>query len=226
MATLSHRRDPFNKSKYLREYYMNTFQKTPANKSSLVRRKLVYGVGINDANYVTSPKVNGKQVSCIFYRTWKHMIDRCYSEKCQSTNPTYVGCAVSEQWHLFSTFKAWMEKQEWEGNQLDKDILIPENKVYSDENCIFVSNKLNSFLTDRGAARGSNLIGVHFCKRDRKYISQCNNPFTLKKERLGCFDSEIDAHNAWKKRKHELALIYADMQTDERIANALRIRFL
>jgi len=136
-------------------------------------RKLVYGVGINDADYVVQRNetiyVNGKRTRkqvwiCPYYQAWKSMLERCYSIKYQERQPTYRGCSVSEEWLTFSVFKSWMEKQEWEGMQLDKDILFEGNKLYSKETCVFVSSVVNIFTTDRGASRGEWLIGVNWSK--------------------------------------------------------------
>jgi hypothetical protein len=118
-----------------------------------------------------------------------------------------------------------MERQSWQGNHLDKDILFPGNKVYSPEGCIFVSPRLNQFLTDHGMARGNWPIGVYLNKEKGKFHAHCNNPFTGKQERLGYFDCPGEAHEAWRSRKHQHALRYAEMQTDPRIAEALRTRF-
>jgi hypothetical protein len=118
-----------------------------------------------------------------------------------------------------------MVTQIWEEMQLDKDILTIGNKIYSPENCVFVPAKLNLFLLDRGAGRGEYLIGVNWDKQVRKYRSQCRNPFTKKPEFLGYFDNELVAHLSWRERKHQHALTYADLQTDERIKTALCERY-
>lgn len=198
-------------------------------------RKLVYGAGINDADYVTERKetvgyVDGKRKRklvwiCPYYSAWRDMLKRCYSAKHQERNPTYIGCTVSEDWHTFSNFKAWMETQAWEGLQLDKDILIEGNKIYSAETCVFVSPLVNSFTIDCRAARGEWLIGVCWHKRDGKFIAQCSNPFTGKRERLGHFTCEQQAHNAWQSRKLELARELAAIQTYPRVAKALIDRY-
>lgn len=198
-------------------------------------RKLVRGVGVNDADYVvqkweTIGYVDGKQKKkliwvCPFYRTWKNMLERCYSIKYQERQPTYVGCTVSDEWLTFSNFRAWMEKQDFVDNQLDKDLLIEGNKVYSPETCVFVSGVVNMFTTDRGAARGEWLIGVSWHKPTEKFVSQCGNPFTKKKEHLGYFTCEQEAHEAWLKRKLELARELAAIQTDSRVAEALINRY-
>ena len=44
------------------------FVEKPVTKWSIERRALVKGIGINDAPYITSPKLNGKQVRCKYYR--------------------------------------------------------------------------------------------------------------------------------------------------------------
>ena len=127
--------------------------------------KLVYGVGINDAIYTTQPMINGKQVVCPYYRTWKDMIRRCYSTKYYDKRPTYEGCSVADEWLVFSKFKAWMETQDWEGNQLDKDILLQGNRIYSKDTCAFVSGSVNSFVLNNQAIRGEYKIGVSYNKQ-------------------------------------------------------------
>ena len=100
--------------------------------------KLVFGVGINDADYVvqkfeTIGYVDGKQErklvwACPYYRAWKNMLARCYYHKVQGNRPTYSGCIVSEEWLRFSNFRRWMANQDFEGKQLDKDLLFEGNK--------------------------------------------------------------------------------------------------
>lgn len=198
-------------------------------------KKTVYGAGINDADYVVVKfeqlgYVDGKRRqktvwSCHYYQTWRKMLERCYSAKFQERNPTYKGCSVSEKWLTFSNFRRWMEYQDYEGKQLDKDLLFEGNKVYSVETCVFVSPLVNTFTNDRGAARGEWLIGVYWDKASKSFLARCSNPFTGKRERLGCFTSEQQAHNAWRKRKLELAHELAAIQTDERVAKALIDRY-
>lgn len=203
--------------------------------SKLGTPKLVYGVGINDADYIVQKKetigyVNGKQKrklvwACPYHQTWKGMLERCYSVKYQESKTTYKGCSVSEEWLRFSNFKRWMEKQDWEGMQIDKDLLFEGNKVYSKETCVFVLSMVNSFTTDRGNGRGEWLIGVHLHKASGKFRSMCRNPFTKKQEHLGYFTCEVEAHQAWLTRKAELAHELAAVQTDERVGKALIERY-
>lgn len=189
------------------------------------RRNLIYGVGLNDATYKTQYKVDGKVVRCPYYVTWSAMLRRCYSEKFKLSKPTYNDCCVCEDWKVFSVFKSWMIKQDWQGNQLDKDILRKGNKVYSPEFCVFVPALINSFFIANDANRGELPIGVSWCDYHMKYKSSCSNPFTKKGDSLGFFDSPHEAHKAWMKRKHEHAVRLAETVNDERVASALINRF-
>lgn len=197
-------------------------------------KKLVCGVGINDADYVVKKfeitDVGGKRKQkrvwrCAYYQTWKDMLVRCYDAKYQERHPTYTGCTVATEWHTFSNFRAWMEKQDWEGLQLDKDLLIKGNKVYSAETCVFVSQTVNKFANDHGASRGEWLIGVNWHKQAGKFRAQCRIPFSGEREHLGLFTCEVEAHEAWLKRKLELAHELAVEQTDERVAKALVLKY-
>lgn len=193
--------------------------------------KTVCGVGINDADYLVYRYAmvdgNSKIVwRCPFYQVWSCMMKRAYRKQYHDCRPTYAECSVDPVWHLFTAFRQWMMTQPWEGNQLDKDILIPGNKVYGPGKCVFVSRQLNMFLTDSGSIRGEWPIGVHWKERDKKFISQCCNPITRKQETIGYFNDPAEAHEAWRAKKHEHACRYADMQKDPRIAQALRARYL
>lgn len=199
---------------------------------SIKRKRVVQGVGINDADYNVSKHaiIDGKDKivwCCPYYLCWKSMLERCYCEKFQSKRITYKGCWVCDEWLTFSNFKTWMEQQDWEGKQLDKDLLKEGNKVYCPEYCIFVDGILNNFVTNRINDRGNHLIGVCWHKRDGKLISRCNNPFTGKSEHLGHFPTELEGHLAWKRRKHELACQLADSDycNDPRLAEALKNRY-
>jgi len=184
-------------------------------------RKLLHGVGINDADYKIS-NIDGEGKFCPYYNTWSGMLRRCYSA---DTYKTYSECRTIDAWHRFSNFKKWMEKQNWEGCDLDKDILYKNNKLYSPETCAFVSPSVNRFLIQCGSEGSTKSLGTYWNKRKKKYTSCCSNPFSGKVEYLGEYHYQWEAHEAWRKRKHELACMYADLETDPRIVQALRTRF-
>lgn len=188
--------------------------------------KLVCGVGTNDAEYVTQKgeRVAGKYRitwKCPFYRAWQNMLTRCYSAKYQEKWPTYIGCTVCNEWLVFTAFKTWMQSQNWNGSALDKDIIKKGSKIYSAETCAFIDRSLNSFLNSNDKSQGSYLLGASWISSKNRFRSSCCNPFSGRREILGYFTSEIEAHEKWKSRKRQHAAMYASMQKDERIANSL-----
>ena len=190
-------------------------------------KKLVYGVGVNDANYVVETCIAGTRVRCPIYRTWNSMLNRCYSKGKNITRRTYKDCTVCEKWLTFSNFKSWMELQDWEGKELDKDFLSGNNKVYSPDTCVFITSDLNKFIIDGGnTTSGKELpLGVSWHKKHNLFYSRCRDPFTKSRKFLGYFDCPDKAHIAWKVFKHKLALQYADMQTDERLVHILQNKY-
>lgn len=194
------------------------------------RNKLVFGVGINDVDYNVYKYeiINAKYEriwSCPFYVKWYSMLRRCYSATCHKKQPTYKGCSTVIEWHHFSKFKAWMETQDWQGKQLDKDILFSGNKLYGPSTCVFIDSKVNSFLTERGGDRGDFPIGVYYNNRDKKYRAQGCSVENGKRKDLGLFISPEEAHKAWLTYKLEQAKILAAEQTDARVAKALIDRY-
>lgn len=197
--------------------------------------KLVYGVGVNDVDYVVQNKVttgyvDGKQKTrliwaCPFYTCWKGVLQRCYSEKYKAKWKTYVDCSSEEYFHSLLNFKSWMEQFDWNGKHLDKDIIVPNNKIYSRDSCAFVLPRTNTFICDRSNDRGRYLIGVTKSHSGRQYRSRCNNPFSNSEEFLGYFSNEREAHEAWRKRKHELAQLVAETESDQRVVEALKKRY-
>ena len=190
-----------------------------------MRKKLIYGFAKNDSKEPCSKNILGKKITDPRYRTWINLLQRAFCEKYKAKFPTYENCTVCDEWLIYSNFKRWMDLQDWQGKQLDKDILLAGNKHYCPELCVFVSKELNYFLTANDAKRGDWPLGVNWHKDSGSFVAQCSDPFTKKRGYIGLFSCPEQAHLAWKKRKHEIACRLADEQKDERIAKALRERF-
>lgn len=195
------------------------FKEIPANKRSLSLRRPVHGVGINDADYFTQIKVGPNKGRCPFYTVWKSMIARCYSDVYHKKQPTYKGCTVCAEWLTFSNFKAWMVKQDWQDNELDKDLINPNNRFYSSYNCVFVSSKLNTLLCDNAARRGEHPPGVSYYKPGKNYRTQVHYDGT--NTHVGYFTTINAASKAYIKAKTDLIIRIASQQSDHRIAVGL-----
>ena len=197
-----------------------------------VKNKLVYGVGINDANYTVSiyeqlPRTNGKRNQkiiwkCPFYYRWVEMLRRCFCNKLKTKHPTYKDVTCCKEWLTFSNFKSWMEQQDWEGKQLDKDLLVYKNKTYSPETCCFVTQNINKFLTLNGKYRGKYPFGVYYHKQSCKFKSQVSCGERDARLDLGCYLTTEEAHKAWQKEKIKQAKILQSEQTDAMVIKGLQ----
>jgi len=184
-------------------------------------RKLVEGVGVNDSDYVTEKYDNSGPKKklifrCPFYQAWRNMLMRCYSDKYQKRQPTYVDCSVCDEWLTFSNFKRWMERQDWQGKHLDKDLLIAGNKIYGPDRCCFISKRLNNFIAYLKKRRGNLPQGVTICVQTKKFQVRCGSG-----NHLGRYANIDDASEAWRVKKIEFASAFAAEQTDARVAEAL-----
>lgn len=192
------------------------------------RIRLVCGVGINDAPYKVLVRLeNGKTWQCPFYTKWKSMLTRCYGKLYKSENPSYLDCMVFKDWLLFSNFRSWMESQDWRGKDLDKDILIKGNGLYSPETCVFVSHSLNSFIADFKSGK-KYLKGVGFHKDVGKFTARIadGNSSVSGSVTLGYFKTQEEAHLCYCKKKLELAYkIIEEEAPEQRVADALIKRY-
>ena len=187
--------------------------------ASKSQRRLIYGFGVNDANYVIKPLINGKRKSCSYYKRWEGLITRCYSKKSLELHPAYIGCYVSNEWKYFSNFKLWMENQDWEGKHLDKDILYPGNKMYSADKCIFVPSYINLLLTKCDKKRGKYPLGVYYYKSSKGFHSCLSKEGKL--THLGLYDNPTEAHKKYQVEKSRYIKDIANKQSDCKLKNAL-----
>ena len=182
----------------------------------------VCGVGVIGAKHpVTINNVLTKE-----YVLWVHMLQRCYSDSSKKKRPTYEGCEVSDNFKSYEYFYEWCQNQIGFGIQsfeLDKDLLVKGNKVYSEDTSIFIPAEINLLLTKRTASRGKYLIGVCWHKRGKAFVARVNKG-KGKRENLGSFNTELEAFNAYKKAKEFFVKEQANewkSQIDERAYNAL-----
>lgn len=177
----------------------------------------VCGVGyIGDGRFLTnSYKVllQGKEyVDPRIYAYWQRMISRCYNEK-EQMKPScraYIGCTVDPVWHNFQNFAEWAytKEQAWyvEGGviwELDKDCLVPGNRVYGPDVCTFLPPDINIVLADsprpKGLPRGVNYIKPGTAGAKQGYIARCH--IFGERKYLGYYEDEMTAFYKYKSYK-------------------------
>ena len=177
-------------------------------QKTVKKNKLVYGIGRNDFE----SSVNVKGVAIKSYQVWQDMLKRCYSDKYKDKNPTYKNCKVCEEWLSFSTFNKWFEENypkhlvdKVDRIELDKDLLVEGNKVYSPETCVFLPKRINSFMTNKQSNNTSGRIGVCFHKSTKKWLVNINDFEETKRKHIGLFSDLEEASEAYQVARAEQA---------------------
>ena len=173
-------------------------------------KKLTRGIGINDMDYDVFKRLpDGKVWHCPIYRAWSNMLTRVthkekkYSyEYDENFGQSYFEVGVCEEWKTFSNFHKWYSSQDWEGRQLDKD-LLGDGTLYSPETCCLIPAQVNITLTANRRSRKGNsrteMIGT--TKISNKYYWYVNYKALV--YRKGSTYSEKEAHSLWQKYKAE-----------------------
>lgn len=186
--------------------------------------RLVHGVGVNDS---PTPVASYQMIQgrpkliriCPIYVKWTSMLSRCYSKAYRSKRPAYEHVTVCTDWLRFTAFEQWAKSQDWEGNELDKDLLSTEALTYSPETACFMSLRLNRLITVRAGSNGVE-FGVTRSAKDKKYTASHKDKFG-NLVHLGRFSELKDARSRWFKYKLDLALAIAFEHKDPRIYPAV-----
>ena len=181
----------------------------------------VYGVGIIGNKYKTVGE--NKKI----YSLWCDMLRRCFSETYKIKYKTYANCTCSENFKSYEYFYEWCNKQigsGLDGFDIDKDLLFKDNKLYSEDSCIFLPFEINTALIKHKCRRGKYLIGVYLDKDSNMFTSSINLGNSRRGIHLGLFKTEIEAFNAYKTAKENYLKELAEKwksKIDERAYNAL-----
>lgn len=169
----------------------------------------VYGVGfIGEGEYKS--RIDGKQTD--YYMGWSNLLKRGFDEEFKKKHSTYRDVIIEEWLFNFQNYCMWREQNyyEIEGDKmdLDKDILIKGNKVYSRDTMIFVPHRINGLFVKSDASRGDLPIGVHYKKATDRYVAQCK---TLEgKKHIGYYNTPEEAFLAYKTFKEAYIKQVAD----------------
>jgi len=164
---------------------------------------------ISDPNYPRHLGVGYVGVGCYSYiehkeayMAWRGAIVRGYCNLYKKERSTYKDCTVCEEWHNFQNFAKWYTEHECcgRGYDLDKDLLVRGNKVYSPETCTLLPNYINKLISTNYKKDSGLPIGVTMCKNG-KFKVRLNN--REGNRYLGIFTDLEAAANAYAKEKEE-----------------------
>ena len=207
----------FLDSGFVRKATLNAIKKGHLKDTS---KPTVYGVGYLSEDSKTRDE-NGKVLK--EYSIWKRMLERCYDSKSQRNRSSYIGCEVSENFKSFEYFSNWCRNQIGFNKdfELDKDLLVSNNKIYSEENCVFLPKLINSSIAKRGNKKYGEM-GVRVRENSKKFKAEirCSSI----DRHLGVFDSREQAFLAYKSARENYVKKLAEewrSEIDPRAYNAL-----
>lgn len=145
------------------------------------------------------------------YSLWASILQRCYGDNTSARKGVYLGCSVSENFKSYSYFSSWCNNQigytskDSNGSvwHLDKDLLLKGNKIYSEDNCVFIPQQINALITKRESLRGEYPIGTSLNKRSGKFQANCKDG-AGKLIYLGLHDTPEQAFQVYKTFKEAL----------------------
>lgn len=142
----------------------------------------------------------------LIYKAWCSMLRRCYSDKVQMRQPSYIGCSVCDEWLNFQNFAQWFESQKHSADcQVDKDLLVRGNKVYSPDTCALIPEEVNKIIISQPRGEAGLPIGVFLIKKNvgtnkPAFGAHCQG-FGKSRGHIGQYYTAEEAFNAYKKAK-------------------------
>lgn len=155
----------------------------------------LFGVGFLGVGDYT-PNNNSKE-----HVHWKGILERGYCPKLKLKRPTYTLTQVASTWHNFQNFAEWCQHEKGffhKGWELDKDLLIKGNKLYSPETCVFLPQAINLLLVC-GSRTNELPIGVTYSDNGVGYRAYCSN----RGKTLSKRSSSIEECFSWYKATKE-----------------------
>ena len=194
--------------------FMNRYEKI-VEWGNIVKNKVIspYAKTIWNIGYIGEGKFSSK-IHIEIYEYWRGMIRRCYDPYFLDKHPTYRDCIICKEWLNFQNFAKWWNENYYNCNnermELDKDILIKGNKIYSPETCIFVPKRINDLFIKCNRNRTNLPIGCHLL-RGKIQVERCKGDGSRGKY-LGVYpiDRPFQAFTCYKNFKESYIKQVAD----------------
>ena len=176
----------------------------------------VYGVG-----YLGEGKIDH-----LIYQKWLIMLGKCYNPELLKKYKSYQGNKVCNMWLNFQVFEKWYKKNHYTVDNelmfLNKNIIVPNSKIYSPKTCIFVPKTINNlFVTHYNRKRIKSPNNI--CKLNNKYVIRYTD-LNNNRKTLGIVKNLDEAIVLLENKKKELIEEVAQKYKDKipaRLYNAL-----
>ena len=156
------------------------------------------------------------------YQLWYNMKTRCYNPNYHKVKPGYKDCTICNEWlDDRELFYEWVDMNFYKIKgeptvELDKDILLPGNKIYGPDTCIFVPKRINDlFIHIHGRVDNGLPAGVTYSEKTGTYkvsaMLTCDDSDKKKNVVLGYYDTIEEAFDVYKEHKKAEIIYIADL---------------
>lgn len=162
-------------------------------------KRTVLGIGYLGCNDAEATMDN------YIYSKWFNMMQRCYDENTHKLKPYYATCTAEIEWHNFSNYREWHKENAMDDRKvdLDKDVLVQGNTVYSSETCTLIPHFTNTIFEGRGT--DTNITLNHDTGKYDVIMSVLG-----KKEEVGAFETEEEARQGYIDYKQDYIRDFAE----------------
>lgn len=138
------------------------------------------------------------------YNSWASMIARCYRQKLKDKYPTYEECYSTDDWHCYQTYADFYESCPYrkKGWNLDKDLLVPGNKLYSPDTCVYLPSNINTKLFYVPTKNKFGLKGVWYDSQYDKWMATVSKAVDGRGT-IGRFKTKEEASSAVLRSEHK-----------------------
>lgn len=164
---------------------------------------------VGSGKYQSEYKIDGKRVKEPAYEVWRKIHLRAGNYA--GTHPAYEDVTVSKEWWCFQDFAEWFHENLYKVDDevmcVDKDILIPGNRVYGPDYCLIVPNRINEIFKNGDKKNNATELptGVTIRKDGSKvkYRARCSVRVAMGeyKSISKTFDTPEEAYEFYKKSK-------------------------
>lgn len=164
-------------------------------------RPRVKGVGFYGIGPHVASQSDGKKHK--HYQAWVNMLARVYKPPVERIKREYENTSVCPEWHNYQNFAEWycntmnnLKPADFTWD-LDKDLLVPGNRIYSPNTCCIIPRAINALFTDAAFMRGDLPLGV--TRHGKSY-----RPFLNKngeQKGIGTYPTIADAQRAYWSEK-------------------------
>lgn len=191
---------------HISEWYVRSphcLECSALSKKGLLEPKKIYGFGFNSAKRGKGFLAKTKQGILREYDHWRRMLQRSYDEKWKALHPTYEDCEVEISWWDYQDFAKDFHECQYrpEHSDLDKDLLVIGNKVYSKELCVYLPEEINKTIIITGSVS-------RWHPRDEVFEYNCNGIY------LARSSSKTELGELWVNAKTDRIKYLADKYKD------------